>query len=432
MCKSKSFNNENSLKSFINSKLKDIYVNFDDIVINNRTISPSLSMSISLKQLADDLISIRINGVSVDSYASVADIFYFISRTLLGIVDNIVKDKKIVDGLVRKSDIDFECFVECIVKKFIVAPYDFTYVYTMPAVKEEIIDPIPLSDDVYIKSDDLSNVHGNGIFSSLLHTFDIPEPRDGDNKCMPCLFVKVRGLSGEFDSAYMSGKADAVFKQILITAHILNLVDIKKYSYIVNNAYDGSVMQLLKGCGIDNRKCNMRYVIRYALQNSAISDHGLLLLKNISDRKNENVNDKLESLKNVLDSKKEEFKRIRASTEWLFEAFFTENETSSFIFTSLAIEALLGGKITSKNTKEVMASRFAYSISKSYQDRENVYNKYKDFYDKRSYIVHGSEAKISDVDQEVLYFVREKFIALLGDMLAENSDSKKRINVGNK
>jgi hypothetical protein len=96
---------------------------------------------------------------------------------------------------------------------------------------------------------------------------------------------------------------------------------------------------------------------------------------------------------------------LRTAAQWCFDSLAEDNETNSYIFTSLGIEALLGGE--QKETegvglKRLLANRLAFLLGGNRGQRESLIGEFEKFYTIRSNIVHGREPRLGYKERRML------------------------------
>jgi hypothetical protein len=96
---------------------------------------------------------------------------------------------------------------------------------------------------------------------------------------------------------------------------------------------------------------------------------------------------------------------IWAAIDWFYEALLTENETFRFIQTAIGLEAILSdpGDPEDRITFR-FADRCAFSLAQNRRDRGSVRERFKQFYQARSKLVHGVTAKLASEQRELLHF----------------------------
>jgi len=108
-----------------------------------------------------------------------------------------------------------------------------------------------------------------------------------------------------------------------------------------------------------------------------------------------------------------EFETILTSCEWAFDSYFESNETISFIFLSIAFEALLGRDGSDLGLTTLLSDRLSMIAAKSHVDRSEIRSQFKRFYQTRSKVVHGRRAKLEAGERELLRWARQKFKEVL-------------------
>ena len=99
------------------------------------------------------------------------------------------------------------------------------------------------------------------------------------------------------------------------------------------------------------------------------------------------------------------------AASWAFDSIMSKNKIKSFIYLGVAWDALLGSAGGSANITTTMGDRLAYLISRSRSERDEVLEKFKEFYRIRSKVVHGRVAWINEEETDIYnwgLFVFEK------------------------
>jgi hypothetical protein len=90
---------------------------------------------------------------------------------------------------------------------------------------------------------------------------------------------------------------------------------------------------------------------------------------------------------------------ILTAAEWAFDADAEDNETLSYLYCSIGLEAVLGS--SNERVRESLSDRLSYLIGISRSDRTSIQEKFKEYYETRSNIVHGKQPRLKD-EQRVL------------------------------
>jgi hypothetical protein len=107
---------------------------------------------------------------------------------------------------------------------------------------------------------------------------------------------------------------------------------------------------------------------------------------------------------------KENARKIRLSAEWLCDSYTNEDDLSSFVQATTALEILLGGsKEESEKVglTELLANRLAYLIARRPSDREDIMKHFRNIYDVRSKIVHTGKIRLNVEERAMLYSLKE-------------------------
>jgi len=118
---------------------------------------------------------------------------------------------------------------------------------------------------------------------------------------------------------------------------------------------------------------------------------------------------KFEKIRVILNSNDDYAERIKASSLWYFEGYYTENDTFKFIFYTIAVESLLGLEEEEKVKKNIhiplterLSNRCGFSMGKSLKEKEKIKNEFTDIYEIRSRIVHRQKTILNKDDNEYL------------------------------
>jgi Apea-like HEPN len=91
---------------------------------------------------------------------------------------------------------------------------------------------------------------------------------------------------------------------------------------------------------------------------------------------------------------------VLTAAEWAFDASAETNQTLSYLYTAIGLEAVLGS--SADRVMESLADRLSYLIGDTRADREQLQAKFIDFYRHRSKIVHGRTAQLGERESELL------------------------------
>lgn len=95
--------------------------------------------------------------------------------------------------------------------------------------------------------------------------------------------------------------------------------------------------------------------------------------------------------------------RFERALEFYFSSFVTSNKSISFTLLFSSLEALFN--LTGKRVTHSIASATSKILFVDEAEEKNLYGKIKDFYDKRSFYIHGNEPK--DITEEIEFELRE-------------------------
>jgi hypothetical protein len=423
MSKNRCFASEEDLQSYLSKFIEVLKNCILSIKFEDGKPTTNNDYTKRLGAISNDILKCTINNMPIKTYANSTDVLILVAISTIDYVSRVAKNLHITDGHLGAGNVDLDQVVGEIANKIYKSPCYYTYVYTIPGAQFALESNVKVSNSISIS---MTNLCGEPKAAGLLATFSQQEQGTSVDACVtktcPCVLIKVPGLCGGVESNLGSVRADSLFKQFFMISCILGLIKMNHYGRIDITDIDKDIRRFITGEGVASVKSTLQYVLINAIQNSYITKLGLEVLSDVK-KNHEVINLELQMISELLDVESEENMRICSSCSWLFEAYFTDNKTSSFVFTSLAIEAMFGDKDSSRNTKEVMASRFAYTVTRNYKERDFVYGLYKDFYDKRSIIVHGSKAIISEEEEGLLMYIQSRFRHLLSQTIED------RINI---
>jgi hypothetical protein len=92
----------------------------------------------------------------------------------------------------------------------------------------------------------------------------------------------------------------------------------------------------------------------------------------------------------------ERFTDVLTGAEWLFDSYTADGETKKFLFAAIGLEAVLGSPPQEVTMR--LADRLSYLVADNRDERAQIQEQFKRFYEHRSKIVHGT-ASILDDDQ---------------------------------
>ena len=93
-------------------------------------------------------------------------------------------------------------------------------------------------------------------------------------------------------------------------------------------------------------------------------------------------------------------KEVLTAAEWAFDASAERNETLSYLYTAIGLEAALGSD--AKRVVESLSDRLSYLVGTTRSEREKIQNEFTKFYEHRSKIVHGRIAQLRGAESELL------------------------------
>jgi hypothetical protein len=104
--------------------------------------------------------------------------------------------------------------------------------------------------------------------------------------------------------------------------------------------------------------------------------------------------------------------RIATAAEWLFDSEAESAPAMGYVQIAIAFEALCGGG-KNEPVVETIANRVAYSIGKSSGERAHLLKQFREFYNKRSGIVHNGSTRLSREETGLYYWARQTLQRLL-------------------
>jgi Apea-like HEPN len=95
---------------------------------------------------------------------------------------------------------------------------------------------------------------------------------------------------------------------------------------------------------------------------------------------------------------------VLTAAEWTFDAAAESNETLSYLYTAIGLEAALGS--SDKRVVESLSDRLSYLVGRTRSERLEIQEKFSEFYRHRSKIVHGRVAELGETESELLRWGR--------------------------
>lgn len=120
--------------------------------------------------------------------------------------------------------------------------------------------------------------------------------------------------------------------------------------------------------------------------------------------------------------------RLATAAEWLFDAESDAPTATAFLQVAIAFETLYGAEDDEPIT-ETLANRVAYTLGKSPTARGNLYAGFREFYRRRSKIVHTGASRLSAGDLGKLRWGKEVLESVLRheiSLLPPDKDERKR------
>lgn len=323
-----------------------------------------------LLELIKSLLSIPISkGIKVEKFLDETAALYFLMET---INDFIKSNNFAAPHNTKLSDIrglNFSDFIVALDTKIELIPSTDLYMTillprTAPPDTDIIVaQNITLSKGMTTDYEIYSSVHDN--VRAKLNSSD-------DHTCAT-ITIRDSGYPSPSIKTPTTQKQLATLKTIIITLDILNFPNTSLMTYRNPKAYNMSIHTLQKQFKIPLP--------------SSINDliSSLDLNKIISPTSPTN-----EVLTSILTDTSIDYQKIRAALPWLFDSYFSDSITMSTINTSIALESLFSDNVQGSVTEKIKA-KFAYSLGKTYGERQRLEKMINTFYDYRSKIVHGRE-----------------------------------------
>lgn len=95
---------------------------------------------------------------------------------------------------------------------------------------------------------------------------------------------------------------------------------------------------------------------------------------------------------------------ILTAAEWASDAASEDNETLSYLYAAIGLEAILGAP--EKEITSTLGDRLAYLIGRSRVERKKIQETFKKFYEHRSKIVHGKRARLGAEEVALVHWAR--------------------------
>lgn len=106
----------------------------------------------------------------------------------------------------------------------------------------------------------------------------------------------------------------------------------------------------------------------------------------------------------LINSEKEGAERVRAAIEWLFDSMASDTDTLSFLQICFGLEALLGEGDSDQGLTKTLADRCAYLVARSIDERRHIKERFRDLYQIRSNLVHGTNRQLDEEEKDFYYW----------------------------
>lgn len=202
-------------------------------------------------------------------------------------------------------------------------------------------------------------------------------------------------------SGYLSqlhyAKPYSTFKQIVFLAICFRAIKISEANYSIYQFMHNKNYQALCGLTIDGSTKETPIDI-------STTESNFLSRLHIND---EEALTRLKQFSHLFgDNTGTNEQRILSALEWGFASEVIENETFSFIFKVIAIEALFGkgdkGKDKKDDLTQTLCDRLVYFLAKNHRERNNFTVDFKKAYNLRSQLIHGSQTYLDGDGKEML------------------------------
>jgi hypothetical protein len=388
-----SLNSLKAVKEFIACKSNFIENAYKDSIYENKSIQFETVDFKSIYNLADEILCCKFNNKHIGNYADVMDIMHLIHVCVLEcIIENMNPSQFPQKVLIHENEL-LDNAVNRISKFIYEGPYDYNITFLIPNFHAPS-SSIPISSEIVL---DKMAISGHApiseVFSNALNAASVTR----QEHFYPCIRITCKGYVGSTQSSPLIVRTLSTLKHFIMLGHITGLLQIKflpDFEIFGDRPNEGSYYVL--GPHSNNVQKRIPSVYHAALSSIHPTERALKLFRDLHYEHNNNIKE-ITIIKNCIESTTESCERIKSSTEWLFESIFTESTTPSYVMLCLAIEAMFGS--TDRNKKEILSSRIAYCLGKTYEERNEIIKQFSVFYDKRSKIVHGSETLLTADDK---------------------------------
>lgn len=354
-----------------------------------------------LIQFCNTLLEHKKNGFEICRWACDFDLIRFTLSTFTEVCN--ANSAGINDGM-EPSILDHDTqklFINKLAEGIYSAPYNYIASIPLPNFPFTPAKDIELSSCISIQR---TNTNAQpptqtGLLGALLSNALATQ---NTGHVQASLRINCLGFIGTSSNSPVSIQALNKFKHVVMLSIFRGLLEIKEQNIGPAFGLQEPVYEFtLNGFMSNDVKCRLPFLYTHALASLFLTRKGEETYKELESLNTGDQFQEINTIKYCLDSTDESCMRIKASLEWLFESFFMQNTTTSLVMTCLAMESLLGDD-DSKNKKEVLASRFSFSIGKTYNDRKKLHDEFVAFYNKRSRIVHGSETMLNTTELRLL------------------------------
>jgi len=377
---------------------------FSNVEFENGEPKFSHENDIPIFELSASIARLKVGAHLINEWASDVDIA---SLTIRIFIDTYSSSPRhdVHEHFSINNDKIFEQYITTLAETLHRGPQPYTV--CIPTIGLPSLPPVPiqLSSDTTIgqTSSSFINLCGHNTADRTQQTAPL----------IPCITITSKGLIGSSPNSPVIRSALSTFKHIIVLGHILGLISIRpKLTHFPASSNTTIDKFQISGPHINTITANLPYTILSALNTSSLTDKGTSQFNSLCNGNNSKTAE-LEKLQICLDGNDKNLSRIKASLEWAFESLFLEDTTSSFVMLCLAIESMIGDQDTRRNTKELLASRFAFSLGKTYDEKMSIHKAFTNFYDKRSKIIHGAQSSLSYDEVSTLHKFRDLLFAII-------------------
>lgn len=337
---------------------------------------------------------------------------------------------KIGDHLDRKFQAAAK---KTICKYFYSLPIDYVVLFPLPYVELPSLRPIKISHDIELLriEKDFKNNHSPPCWSKLLRSGLLNPPKKEKRLWIiphpykAYVLVKVHGASIHSSINKMCEYAERQFKIMVAALYALDIV-------VEYNGESGEINpDSALNSGLVTPVSNVRNMFRWEnesawaklspvdwdfirklrlndamLEPSPFEKEAMERLKKVDspDEELRRLERMLGPIKKVFvdncpEEKMAEIERVKRALLWFYNGLIAKDEPFSFIFLTVAVEALLGVPKGSAAMTERIADRLTFLIADDALERKEIKINFLEAYDIRSKIVHEGKAKLDKEDK---------------------------------